>query len=168
MTSPAPHIPNCEYSPHKRTRIVVGYELGLSRRELALKEGVNPASISKIVKRYKQQTSGKSLPLPGRPRVLDERDIRRILRLIRIEPLITLEKLRRDLSLSCSARTVGAELKRRGVKLGKNLVSTPESSIAALRALTVQGRGTTVKPSFLRTATVVCRLWRPDGVIMGN
>ncbi len=106
MACPPPHTPNHEYSPRKRARIATSYELGLSRRELALKEGVNPASISKIIKRYKYQTSGKSLPRSGWPHVLDERDIRRIMRLISIDPLITVEKLHRDLFLSCSARTI--------------------------------------------------------------
>jgi len=39
-----PHTPNTEYSPHKRTRITVGYQLSLTPKALWAKEGVNPTS----------------------------------------------------------------------------------------------------------------------------
>lgn len=35
MASPAPKTPKPHYSPHKQTRIVVGYTAGLSRKAIA-------------------------------------------------------------------------------------------------------------------------------------
>ncbi|KAK0735022.1 hypothetical protein B0T26DRAFT_635346, partial [Lasiosphaeria miniovina] len=78
-----------EHSPHKRTRIVTSYELGLSRPAIAFKEGVNQASISKVVSRYQNQISGKSLPCSGRPKALNERENKAYITLYRPWPLHT-------------------------------------------------------------------------------
>lgn len=110
-----PHTPNCKYSPHRRTRIAVGYELGLSRTALWAK-GVNPASVSKIVKRYNYQISGKSLPRSGRPRILNDRDIRAILHTIDSDPFISAEKLRQSTGLTGCTRTITRELRRLGIQ----------------------------------------------------
>lgn len=110
------HTPNTEYSPHKRARIATGHELGLSRRALWAKEGIPPNSVFGLVTRYKHQTSGRSTPRSGRPRILSEREVRRALRLMDIDPFIPNKKLLSDLGLTCSVRTLSRELVRRGIQ----------------------------------------------------
>ena len=105
-----------EYSPHKRTRITVGYQLGLTPRALFAKENVSPRSVYGIAKRYEYQASGRSLPRSGRPRKLTTRDIRLLLRIIDIDPFVTSEELRISTGLSCSTRTIRRKLVRRGIQ----------------------------------------------------
>lgn len=116
MASQAVKTPGTEYSPHKRTRIALGAELGLTRRQLWQKEGVNPASIKGITKRYRVQKSAKSSPRSGRPRKLDERDIRHFLILIAKDPFISAEKLIADSGVTCHPRTVSRALIKRGIQ----------------------------------------------------
>lgn len=44
--------PKKHYSPHKRTRIVTAYDLGVSPKEIALKEGIPAGSVRGIASRY--------------------------------------------------------------------------------------------------------------------
>lgn len=111
-----PRTPNSEYSPHKRTRIAVGYNLGLSRRALVAKEGVAYGSISKIVSRYKVQKSGISSPRSGRPKILQDRDIRKILRLIASNPFISSKRIKEEGGFQCSERTIKRELISLGIQ----------------------------------------------------
>jgi transposase len=112
----SPRATQCEYSPHKRTRIVTAYNLGLSKRALWAKEGVIPASVKGIVKRYKTQKSAKSLPRSGRPRALNERDLRHIDNAITKDPFISANELKKECGLSCHFRTITRELQRRGIQ----------------------------------------------------
>jgi DNA-directed RNA polymerase specialized sigma24 family protein len=41
------------YSPYKRTRIVTAYDLGVSPKEIALKEGIPAGSVRGITSRYR-------------------------------------------------------------------------------------------------------------------
>jgi len=107
--------PNCEFSPHSRTRIAVGYSLGLTPRALFAKEGVVRGSLYHIVKRYEKQKSGRSLPRSGRPRKLDDRAVRKILRSIANDPFVTLKKIKVEAELDVSERTISRELIRRGI-----------------------------------------------------
>jgi len=110
------HIPNTEYSPHIRGRIVAGYDLGLIRKALFAKEDVNPKSVFPIIKRYQNQNKGQSKPRSGRPRKLTKRDIRLILRLVNTNPFIPNKQLVRNAGLNCLVRTLSRELVRRGIQ----------------------------------------------------
>ena len=115
------HTPKLEYSPHKRARVAQGWQLGLSKAALWVKEGVPPNSVSGIVKRYRDQTSGRSKPRSGRPRILLERNIRVILRLINKDPFISNKTLIKEAGLTYSVRTLTRELIRRGIQYQRAL-----------------------------------------------
>lgn len=116
MTNEKPKTKRKQHSPHKRTRIVALHEAGLTHREIAAREGVAPGTVSGICKRYRDQDSAQSLPRSGRPRVLNERDVRHILRLIKEDPSISYEQLRRKAGLECSPETIKRELLRQGIR----------------------------------------------------
>ncbi|KAL2752517.1 hypothetical protein ACRALDRAFT_2112316 [Sodiomyces alcalophilus JCM 7366] len=116
MPNPPPKTTRQQHSPHKRTRIVALHEAGLTYREIARREGVAPGTVGGICKRYRDQESAKSLPRSGRPRILNERDIRHILRLLNEDPSISYEQLRRKANLECSSETIKRELVRQGIR----------------------------------------------------
>jgi len=134
--TPPPHTPYTEYSPHKRARIITGYDVGLTTSALAAKEGIPKGSISGIVKRYKRQRGGKSLARSGRPRKLSDRDIRAIQRTIANNPFISLDKIRETASLEVSTRTISRELIRRGIMYFKALRRPKLSAKHARKRLT--------------------------------
>ena len=51
--------PRAHYSPHKRTRIVMWAEMGITHRKIARKEEVSPDSVHGIITRYEDQISAK-------------------------------------------------------------------------------------------------------------
>jgi transposase len=108
--------PKKEYSPHKRTRIIVSLEAGLTPKEVAAREGIPVGSIRGIRSRYKKQTSAKSLPRSGRPPLLGERDKRHLLRLITENPTVTYKELLAHTGLTCSTVTLKRYLKANGVE----------------------------------------------------
>ena len=107
--------PKKHYSPHKRTRIVTAYDLGVSPKEIALKEGIPAGSVRGIASRYRVQKSAESSPRSSRPAVLSEREKRRIMRLIADDPFIQTRELLEKAELTCCAGTLLAWLKRAGV-----------------------------------------------------
>jgi len=62
------------------------------------------------VKRYRDQTSGRLKLRSGRLRILLERDIRVVLRLIDKDPFISNKTLIKEVGLTCSVRTLTREL----------------------------------------------------------
>ena len=74
--------PNHEFSPHTRTRILVGYELGLTPRVLFAKEGVSLESLNKVVDCYCVLKSGTLKLCLRRLCKLSERDIRKLVQII--------------------------------------------------------------------------------------
>lgn len=49
------YTPYTKYSPYKRARILIGYDVRLTTSVIVAKEGIPKGSISGIVKRYKRQ-----------------------------------------------------------------------------------------------------------------
>ena len=107
--------PKKHYSPHKRTRIVTAYDLGVSPKEIALKEGIPAGWVRGIASRYRVQKSAESSPRSSRPAVLSEREKRRIMRLIADDPFIQTRELLEKAELTCCAGTLLAWLKKAGV-----------------------------------------------------
>ena len=116
MAPATPRGPKQEYSPHKRTRIVVGWSMGQSPLYLHGKEGVATGSIHGIVSRYRVQKSACSRPRSGRPRILTESHMQRVLRLIDQNPFISAKEIYEKVRLPCSERTILRELIRLGIQ----------------------------------------------------
>lgn len=127
----APVTPRVEYGPHKRTRIQMKYELGISQRRIAFEEGVPNGTVSGVVKRYRQQKSAKSSPRSGRPPALSAIDKRRLFRIITKDPFISIEKLLSESELNVSAKTLSRWLKSEGIQHVQALrqqLLTPEAA----------------------------------------
>ncbi|KAK3946732.1 hypothetical protein QBC32DRAFT_198145, partial [Pseudoneurospora amorphoporcata] len=91
-----PRTLNIEYLLYKRTKIIVGYNLGLSQRALVTKEGVLYSTISGLVSWYKVQKLRHSSPQSGRPKSLKNRDLRLISRLIAFDPFVSSKKIKEE------------------------------------------------------------------------
>ena len=116
-----PTTPRAEYSPHKRTRIVTAYDLGMSAPTISIKEGVSPGVIYGIVRRYRIQKSAKSSPRVDRPPSLNSRDKRHIFQLIRDSPSISNQDLLNQAGLGCSVTTLTRFLQSEGIQHTKAL-----------------------------------------------
>ncbi len=113
--------PNKHYSPHKRTRIVTAYDLGVPPRVIAAQEGVPAGSVRGIASRYRLQKSAQSSPRSGRPPLLSEQEKRRVMRCIADYPFITTPELVQNAMLTCSTRTLSRWLKKEGLAQQTNL-----------------------------------------------
>ncbi|KAL8357910.1 hypothetical protein RB598_002612 [Gaeumannomyces tritici] len=116
MPKRGPENPLGEYSPHKRTRIATEYELGTSRRNLAEKYDVPATSVYGIASRYRVQKSATSRPRPGRPPLLSDENVQRLIAKVKSQPFILPDELLRQCNLSCSFRTVKRALHLHGFK----------------------------------------------------
>jgi transposase len=105
-----------EYSPHKRTRIALKYRTGRSRRRIAFEEGVPSGSVSGVASRYGQQTSARSQPRVGRPKIISDRDKNHIFRILRQKPFISNQDLILFSGTSCSVRTLTRYLRAEGIQ----------------------------------------------------
>lgn len=108
--------PGCEYSPHKRARIVSARESGMKYKDIALREGVKEATCRKIFSRAPKQTSCVTRPRKGRPQLISDRDARRIFRTIFVQPKITAAQLRVSAVPHASKRTIYRFLKKSGIQ----------------------------------------------------
>lgn len=107
--------PKKHHSPHKRTRIVTAYNLGIPPRVIAQQEGVLAASVRGIASRYRHQKSAQSSPRSGRPPVLSEREKRCVMRCIADNPFIKTSELVQNAGLTCSSRTLLRWLRSNGI-----------------------------------------------------
>lgn len=112
----APKTPRLEYSPHKRTRIRMMYELGYTQRRIAFEESIPLGSVSGIISRYGQQSSAKNSPRSGRPPKLSNRDKKAIFRIINQDPFISTKDLVNYMQVSLSERTIVRWLKSEGIQ----------------------------------------------------
>ena len=124
-----------EYSPHKRTRVSIGYQLGLTPRVLAAKEDILPRSVSGIEKRYRVQKSAKSASRSERPPKLSNQDSRRLSRLIDQDPFISPENLIAGANLTVHPHTIKHHLKKLGIKYCKALRQSKLTEIHAVKWL---------------------------------
>jgi Transposase len=65
-----------------------------------------PSIVKATLRRDSIRTANEALPRPGRPKKASDRDIRAILRYVRINPKNTYRKIRQELQLSFSSRTI--------------------------------------------------------------
>ncbi|KAK4217576.1 hypothetical protein QBC37DRAFT_396732 [Rhypophila decipiens] len=105
-----------EYSPHKRGIIYQQYKRGYKFKNIAALNDVKPLSIPGIISRYESQFKGRSKYRPGRPPLLNSRDLRHLFRLIDEDPFISTENLIKYGGLTCSPRTLTRALKKHGIQ----------------------------------------------------
>lgn len=71
-----------EFSTDTKKAIVKLVESGLSCRKIAEMLGINPSTVHKFLKRYRQRNSAENIPRTGRPRKCDDRTYRQLLCLV--------------------------------------------------------------------------------------
>jgi len=135
-----PSTPRLEYSPHKRARVVQAYDLGMKVKDIALKEGISPGSVWGIQKRYRNQERGRNKRRVGRPKIISERDIRHVKRIIDIDPFISNENLLRAAALSCSISTLNRVLVKEGIQHHRALRRPKLTTELAAKRLTFAQR----------------------------
>ena len=135
-----PSTPRLEYSPHKRARVVQAYDLGMKVKDIALKEGISPGSVWGIQKRYRNQERGRNKRRVGRPKIISERDIRHVKRIIDVDPFISNENLLRAAALSCSISTLNRVLVKEGIQHHRALRRPKLTTELAAKRLTFAQR----------------------------
>ncbi|EQB44269.1 hypothetical protein CGLO_16999 [Colletotrichum gloeosporioides Cg-14] len=133
--APEPKPRKPQYSPEKRARIAVLSELGMSLKEISVKEDVPVSSIKGIVTRYRLQQAGRDRPRPGRPRILSDRDVKTVLRVLKDKPDVTYAELKRDANLTCATKTLVRYLQMEGIKPNKPPPGDSEEEASRMRVL---------------------------------
>jgi hypothetical protein len=112
---------NSKYSSYKRTRVSIGYQLGLTPRVLAVKEDILSRSVFRIEKQYCIQKSAKSTSCSGRPPKLSNQNSRRLSRLIDQDSFISSENLIAEANLTVHPHIIKYHLKKLDIKHHKAL-----------------------------------------------
>lgn len=107
-----PHIKNKELSPEQRTRIIELQAEKKSQVEIADIMNVSGHCVQDTLKRWEEEGSIQSHPRAGRPKALDERDIRHLVRLSNNDANATLDDLTKDSGLDVCKETVGRTLRK--------------------------------------------------------
>ena len=113
--------PRKEYSPHTRGRVFSYWESGRKYKWISEELSVPTNSIPGIVRRYRQQHKGQSVSRSGRPKILQERDVRHILRLAKEDPFISTHTIRNELGFSASVTTIYRVILQTGLRHWKAL-----------------------------------------------
>jgi transposase len=107
---------NCELSPYLRGQIDRSRSLGQSCEEIAKTLKLTPSTIYYTIDKSTQRNEGKNLLRSGRPKKYTERDTRRIVHFVRVNPKSTYEDIRRNLHIYLSHDTFGRILADVGIK----------------------------------------------------
>ncbi|KAH0604544.1 uncharacterized protein H6S33_006921 [Morchella sextelata] len=94
----------------ERVEVLKLYAEGCTYRKIQAQTGVSKSDVSKIIKRYKETGSLNKVPRPGRPRIIDERAMRRLDRITNNNPYATLAEITADSRLNCAPKTVARAL----------------------------------------------------------
>ncbi|KAK7015347.1 hypothetical protein R3P38DRAFT_3570789 [Favolaschia claudopus] len=106
----------CDTSATKKSAIVALKEAGWSNRDVAEKENVAPSTVSRINARYEPTHNfDEKTPRQGRPRKIDERDIRKALRLLSSGKAKNASDLQRKYFPHLHVDTIRAALKKQGL-----------------------------------------------------
>uniref|UniRef100_L2G9S1 DNA transposase n=1 Tax=Colletotrichum fructicola (strain Nara gc5) TaxID=1213859 RepID=L2G9S1_COLFN len=103
--------------------------------EISVKEDVPVSSIKGIVTRYRLQQAGRDRPRPGRPRILSDRDVKTVLRVLKEKPDISYAELKRDANLTCATKTLVRYLQMEGIKPNKPPPGDSEEEASRMRVL---------------------------------
>ena len=91
---------------------VAGFKAAEIRKKFRVPESTTKSTINKVLERINNE----SLSRPGRPPSISDREKRRIVRFVRLDPKITYRNLRKALTLTVSDDTIYRLLKEEGIK----------------------------------------------------
>lgn len=123
-----------ELTPYQRGVIAGQLQAGLGPRQIEKKFGTPESTVRSTQEVAFIRYHGESLPRPGQPKKLSERDRRKLIRITRREPKITYAALKRAAGLDCCYRTLQNELRAYGLlnwRAKKRPLLTPD--VAAKR-----------------------------------
>ncbi|MBW0532631.1 hypothetical protein O181_072346, partial [Austropuccinia psidii MF-1] len=89
-----------------RGRIVGLREAGLSIRAISQKLNIATTTIHDTIIKYEEEQTFKTLPIPGRPQKLNDRDKRQLLRVIKQHPCEKLANIKEMITAEVSIGTV--------------------------------------------------------------
>jgi IS30 family transposase len=95
-----------ELTVNERAQIVGAVKCGVRIADTARALDFTPSTVKTTVRRDSIRTANEALPRTGRPKKASNRDIRAIVRYVRINPKNTYRKIRQELQLSFSSRTI--------------------------------------------------------------
>ncbi|GJC99560.1 transposase [Colletotrichum higginsianum] len=107
----------------------------MSLKEISLKEEVPVSSIKGIVTRYRLQQAGRDRPRPGRPRILSDRDVKTLLRVLEEKPAVSYAELKREAGVTCATKTLVRYLQLEGIKPNKPPPGDSEEEASRMRVL---------------------------------
>ena len=95
-----------ELSVNKRAQIVGAVQGGAGFTETAQRLDLKPSTVKTTLRREPMRHANESLPRTGRPKATSARDVRTIVRYVRINPKHTYRQIRKSLQLTLSSRTI--------------------------------------------------------------
>jgi transposase len=105
-----------ELNPFERGKIIGKVEEGLLRRQILEALNVPKSTVDDTIRNHlSTPTKGQSSPRSGRPKLIDVRTERRILRFVRTAPDAQYFEIQSRLGLSLSARTIYRILRDNGI-----------------------------------------------------
>ena len=96
----------CELTPNFRGKLTGAVQAGATPGVVSKIFKIPRSTVQNTCKLQTQRVEGHSKPRSGRPPKTDNRDIRTIVRYVRINPKHTYAQIKADLQLSLSARTI--------------------------------------------------------------
>jgi transposase len=104
-----------ELTPWERAKIVSKREEGLSFKKISRRTGTPKTTCIDTVHKHNNSTQGISAPRSGRPKILDPRLERRIVRFIHTAPDASYREIQTRIGLTCSKATIYRILKDHGL-----------------------------------------------------
>lgn len=108
-------LPNHRLTPYQRGKIDAQREAGLSLGAIAALQKLPRSTIQYSLEKAPLRQNGESLPSSGRPRSYTDRDERSLLRIIRTQPKLTYEEVKRQACIDFSKDTIRRILKEYGI-----------------------------------------------------
>ncbi|XP_064465961.1 uncharacterized protein LOC135377469 [Ornithodoros turicata] len=105
-------------SIEKRREIIGVSQAGVSQRAIAQRIGCCLSSVNRIVQAYRDENRIEDAPRSGRPSSTTPEDDRAIIGATCADPFSTVVDIKRELSLSVSAKTLRRRLKFLGLESG--------------------------------------------------
>lgn len=109
------NLPNKELSPYERGKIVGARSAGVGLGTIAKAMHTTKSTVQTTLRRQPVRHEGHSQPRSGRPAEYSDRDVRRLVRYVRLHPKHSYEAIRKDLGWSYSTPTLKRMLEPSGI-----------------------------------------------------
>jgi len=104
-----------ELSPYVRGKIIGARLASATPTQMSQQLNLHDSTIRTTIKRDPLRNNGESQPRPGQPKTYTDRDVRNLVRHVRINPKDTYAQVRRALGFTFCDNTIKAMLKPLGI-----------------------------------------------------